>query len=163
MYRSALKNNDKIFSVAPMMDWTDRHCRYFHRTLTKQALLYSEMVTADAVIHGQRERLIGFSKQEHPLAIQLGGSDPKKLQEAAKIAEDFGYDEVNLNVGCPSDSAVLGLTIKNRKKRSIKLPMMFLQQTVMRFGFMLEKRGCRGLARKKTAMYRRLIMAWFMH
>ena len=86
-----------------MMDWTDRHCRYFHRTLTKQALLYTEMVTADAVIHGQRERLIGFSSEEHPLAIQLGGSDPKKLQEAAKIAEDFGYDEVNLNVGCPSD------------------------------------------------------------
>ena len=86
-----------------MMDWTDRHCRYFHRTLTKQALLYTEMVTADAVIHGQRERLIGFSSEEHPLAIQLGGNDPKKLQEAAKIAEDFGYDEVNLNVGCPSD------------------------------------------------------------
>ena len=86
-----------------MMDWTDRHCRYFHRTLTKHALLYTEMVTADAVIHGQRERLIGFSSEEHPLAIQLGGSDPKKLQEAAKIAEDFGYDEVNLNVGCPSD------------------------------------------------------------
>ena len=85
------------------MDWTDRHCRYFHRTLTKQALLYTEMVTAGAVIHGQRERLIGFSSEEHPLAIQLGGNDPKKLQEAAKIAEDFGYDEVNLNVGCPSD------------------------------------------------------------
>ncbi|MEP6443424.1 MAG: tRNA dihydrouridine(20/20a) synthase DusA [Hyphomicrobiales bacterium] len=103
MYRNALKNKTKMFSVAPMMDWTDRHCRYLHRTLTKQALLYTEMVTADAVIHGQRERLIGFSKQEHPLAIQLGGSDPNKLQKAAKIAEDFGYDEVNLNVGCPSD------------------------------------------------------------
>ena len=102
MYHNDMKTN-KIFSVAPMMDWTDRHCRFFHRTLTKQALLYTEMVTADAVIHGQRERLIGFSSEEHPLAIQLGGSDPKKLQEAAKIAEDFGYDEVNLNVGCPSD------------------------------------------------------------
>ena len=102
MYHNGMKTK-KIFSVAPMMDWTDRHCRYFHRTLTKQALLYTEMVTADAVIHGQRERLIGFSSEEHPLAIQLGGSDPKKLQEAAKIAEDFGYDEVNLNVGCPSD------------------------------------------------------------
>ena len=102
MYCNRMKNN-KIFAVAPMMDWTDRHCRYFHRTLTKQALLYTEMVTADAVIHGQRERLIGFSKDEHPLAIQLGGSDPAKLQDAAKIAEDFGYDEVNLNVGCPSD------------------------------------------------------------
>ena len=103
MYRNALKQKEKIFSVAPMMDWTDRHCRYFHRTLTQESLLYTEMVTADAVIHGQRERLIGFSCEEHPLAIQLGGSDPKKLQEAAKIAEDFGYDEVNLNVGCPSD------------------------------------------------------------
>lgn len=102
MYHNDLKTK-KLFSVAPMMDWTDRHCRYFHRTLTKQALLYTEMVTADAVIHGQRERLIGFSSEEHPLAIQLGGNDPKKLQEAAKIAEDFGYDEVNLNVGCPSD------------------------------------------------------------
>ena len=102
MYHNDLKTK-KLFSVAPMMDWTDRHCRYFHRTLTKQALLYTEMVTADAVIHGQRERLIGFSSKEHPLAIQLGGNDPKKLQEAAKIAEDFGYDEVNLNVGCPSD------------------------------------------------------------
>ena len=103
MYHKSLKNKAKMFSIAPMMDWTDRHCRYFHRTLTKQALLYTEMVTADAVIHGQRERLIGFSGEEHPLAIQLGGSDPKKLQEAAKIAGDFGYDEVNLNVGCPSD------------------------------------------------------------
>ena len=102
MHHNYMKNN-KIFSVAPMMDWTDRHCRYFHRTLTKHALLYTEMVTADAVIHGQRERLIGFSTEEHPLAIQLGGSDPAKLKEAAKIAEDFGYDEVNLNVGCPSD------------------------------------------------------------
>lgn len=102
MYHNDLKTK-KMFSVAPMMDWTDRHCRYFHRTLTKQALLYTEMVTADAVIHGQRERLIGFSSEEHPLAIQLGGSDPTKLQEAAKIAEGFGYDEVNLNVGCPSD------------------------------------------------------------
>ncbi len=86
-----------------MMDWTDRHCRVFHRRLTKRALLYTEMVTADAVIHGDRQRLIGFSKEEHPIALQLGGSDPAKLAEAASIGADFGYDEINLNVGCPSD------------------------------------------------------------
>ena len=103
MYANALKNGQKIFAVAPMMDWTDRHCRFFHRQLSKHALLYSEMVTADAVIHGNRQKLIGFSKQEHPLVLQLGGNDPVKLSEAAKIGEDFGYDEINLNVGCPSD------------------------------------------------------------
>ncbi len=86
-----------------MMDWTDRHCRVFHRRLTKHALLYSEMVTADAVIHGDRERLLGFSPEEHPLALQLGGSDPAKLAKAARIGADWGYDEINLNVGCPSD------------------------------------------------------------
>jgi tRNA-dihydrouridine synthase A len=86
-----------------MMDWTDRHCRVFHRQLTKRALLYTEMVTADAVIHGDRRRLIGFSGEEHPIALQLGGSDPVKLAEAARIGAEFGYDEINLNVGCPSD------------------------------------------------------------
>jgi tRNA-dihydrouridine synthase A len=86
-----------------MMDWTDRHCRAFHRQLTKHALLYTEMVTADAVIRGDREHLIGFSEHEHPIALQLGGSDPVKLAEAAKIGADFGYDEINLNIGCPSD------------------------------------------------------------
>jgi tRNA-dihydrouridine synthase A len=86
-----------------MMDWTDRHCRYFHRLLTRRARLYSEMVTADAVIHGDRARLVAFSPQEHPLALQLGGSDPVKLGEAAAIGEAEGYDEINLNVGCPSD------------------------------------------------------------
>jgi tRNA-dihydrouridine synthase A len=86
-----------------MMDWTDRHCRVFHRQLTKHALLYTEMVTADAVIHGDRARLLGFSHQEHPIALQLGGSDPGKLAKAASIASDLGYDEINLNVGCPSD------------------------------------------------------------
>ncbi|MDB5557342.1 MAG: tRNA-dihydrouridine synthase [Enterovirga sp.] len=86
-----------------MMDWTDRHCRAFHRTLSRRALLYTEMVTTGAVIHGPRERLLGFSAEEHPIAVQLGGSDPKDLAEAARIAEGFGYDEVNLNVGCPSD------------------------------------------------------------
>ena len=96
------------FSVAPMMDWTDRHCRAFHRTLTRRALLYTEMVTADAVIHGQRERLIGFSPLEHPVALQLGGSEPARLHEAARIGASFGYNEINLNVGCPSDRVQSG-------------------------------------------------------
>jgi tRNA-dihydrouridine synthase A len=90
-------------AVAPMMDWTDRHCRSFHRRLTRRALLHTEMVVADAVIHGDRARLLAFSPDEHPVAIQLGGAEPAKLAEAAKIAADLGYDEINLNVGCPSD------------------------------------------------------------
>ena len=94
---------DIRFSVAPMMDWTDRHCRFFHRLLSRRARLYTEMVTTGAVIRGPRERLLGFSGEEHPVAVQLGGSDPGDLAEAARIAEGFGYDEVNLNVGCPSD------------------------------------------------------------
>jgi tRNA-dihydrouridine synthase A len=91
------------FCVAPMMDWTDRHCRFFHRLLTRRALLYTEMVTAEAILHGKRNRLLGFSGEEHPVALQLGGSDPARLAEAAAIGESFGYDEINLNVGCPSD------------------------------------------------------------
>jgi tRNA-dihydrouridine synthase A len=91
------------FCVAPMMDWTDRHCRFFHRLLTRRALLYTEMVTAEAILHGKRNRLLGFSEEEHPVALQLGGSDPARLAEAAAIGEGFGYDEINLNVGCPSD------------------------------------------------------------
>jgi tRNA-dihydrouridine synthase A len=91
------------FSVAPMMDWTDRHCRTFHRYLTRRALLYTEMVTAGAVIHGDRARIIGFGAQEQPVAAQLGGSEPAKLAEAARICEAEGYIEVNLNCGCPSD------------------------------------------------------------
>jgi tRNA-dihydrouridine synthase A len=94
---------DLRFSVAPMMDWTDRHCRFFHRLLSRRARLYTEMVTAGAVIHGDRERLLGFSCEEHPIAVQLGGSDPGDLARAARICADFGYDEINLNVGCPSD------------------------------------------------------------
>jgi tRNA-dihydrouridine synthase A len=86
-----------------MMEWTDRHCRVFHRLLTRHALLYTEMLTTGAIIHGDRQRLLGFDDAEHPVAIQLGGSDPRALAECAKIAEDFGYDEANLNVGCPSD------------------------------------------------------------
>ncbi|MDJ1159789.1 tRNA dihydrouridine(20/20a) synthase DusA [Chelatococcus sp. SYSU_G07232] len=91
------------FSVAPMLDWTDRRCRFFHRILSRRARLYTEMVTTGAVVHGDRERLIGFSCEEHPVAVQLGGCDPRELALAARICADFGYDEVNLNVGCPSD------------------------------------------------------------
>jgi tRNA-dihydrouridine synthase A len=86
-----------------MMEWTDRHCRVFHRLLSRHARLYTEMLTAPAVIHGDRQRLLAFSPAEHPVALQLGGSDPGKLGEAAAIGEGFGYDEINLNVGCPSD------------------------------------------------------------
>jgi tRNA-dihydrouridine synthase A len=96
------------FSVAPMMDWTDSPCRVLHRCLTRNALLYTEMVTADAVLNGDRVRLLGFEAFEHPLALQLGGSDPEKLAQATRIAADFGYDEVNLNVGCPSDRVQSG-------------------------------------------------------
>lgn len=91
------------FSVAPMMDWSDRTCRFFHRQMTRHALLYTEMVTAQAIRHGDRERLIGFDPREQPVALQIGGSDPKLLAEAARWGEDFGYCEINLNVGCPSD------------------------------------------------------------
>ena len=86
-----------------MMDWTDRHCRFFHRIMTRRALLYTEMVTAEAILHGKRDQLLAFDAAEHPVALQLGGSDPAKLAEAAAIGEDYGYDEINLNVGCPSD------------------------------------------------------------
>ncbi|BBE71866.1 tRNA dihydrouridine(20/20a) synthase DusA [Oharaeibacter diazotrophicus] len=96
------------FAVAPMMDWTDRWCRLFHRRLSRHALLYTEMVTSAAVIHGDRDRLLGFFPEEHPVALQLGGSDPAELAAAARIAADYGYDEVNLNVGCPSDRVQSG-------------------------------------------------------
>ena len=94
---------DRRFSIAPMMDWTDRHCRVFHRLMTRRARLYTEMLTTGAIIHGDRRRLLGFDASEHPVALQLGGSDPRDLATCAKIGEDFGYDEINLNVGCPSD------------------------------------------------------------
>jgi tRNA-dihydrouridine synthase A len=97
------KNHLHGFSVAPMMDWTDRHCRVFHRLMSRRARLYTEMLTTGAIIHGDRLRLLGFDASEHPVALQLGGSDPGDLAAAAKIGEDFGYDEINLNVGCPSD------------------------------------------------------------
>src|SRR5215470_11063896 len=91
------------FSIAPMMDWTDRHCRFFHRLLTRRALIYTEMITTGAVLHGDRARLLAYDAAEHPVALQLGGSDPRALAQCARIAADLGYDEINLNVGCPSD------------------------------------------------------------
>lgn len=97
-----------VLAVAPMMDWTDRHCRYFHRLMSRHALLYTEMVTAPAVIHGARDRLLGFDPAEHPVALQLGGSDPAELAEATRVAAGYGYDEINLNVGCPSDRVQSG-------------------------------------------------------
>lgn len=103
-----LTNQDRRLSVAPMMDWTDRHCRAFHRALSARALLYTEMVTAPAVLHGDRDHLLGFDAVEHPVALQLGGSDPEELAQAARIGEAYGYDEINLNVGCPSDRVQSG-------------------------------------------------------
>ena len=91
-----------------MMDWTDRHCRFLHRQLTRNALLYTEMVTADAILRGNRARLLDFDRREDPVALQLGGSEPEKLAEAARIGVDFGYSEINLNVGCPSDRVQSG-------------------------------------------------------
>jgi tRNA-dihydrouridine synthase A len=103
-----LKPEDKIFAVAPMMDWSDRHCRVLHRTLSRRALLYTEMITAVAILRGDRQKLLGYDPSEHPVALQLGGSDPRELAQAAQIGEDFGYDEINLNVGCPSDRVQSG-------------------------------------------------------
>ena len=103
MTEKSTKSYDFLFSVAPMMDWTDRHCRVFHRHLTRRARLYTEMLTTGAIIHGDRNRLLGFDGCEHPVALQLGGSDARDLATSSKIGEDFGYDEINLNVGCPSD------------------------------------------------------------
>lgn len=97
-----------VFAVAPMLDWTDRACRLFHRQLSSRALLYTEMVTTAAIRFGDRERLLGFYPEEHPVALQLGGSDPAELAFAAKVGEDWGYDEINLNVGCPSDRVQSG-------------------------------------------------------
>ena len=99
---------DHKFCIAPMMEWTDRHCRFFHRLLTRRALIYTEMITTGAVLHGARARLLAHDPDEHPVALQLGGCDPQQLAECARIAEEFGYDEVNLNVGCPSDRVQVG-------------------------------------------------------
>ncbi|MDC9715170.1 MAG: tRNA dihydrouridine(20/20a) synthase DusA [Gammaproteobacteria bacterium] len=96
------------FSVAPMMDWTDRHCRFFHRLLSKEAQLWTEMVTTKAILHGDKSRLLDFDAVEHPLVLQLGGSEPDEMAQCAKMAQDWGYDEVNINVGCPSDRVQSG-------------------------------------------------------
>ncbi|MCK5480102.1 MAG: tRNA-dihydrouridine synthase, partial [Gammaproteobacteria bacterium] len=91
-----------------MMDRTDRHCRYLLRLITRHTLLYAEMVTTHALLHGDRDRLLGFNSSEHPVALQLGGSDPVALADCARIGEEYGYDEINLNVGCPSDRVQSG-------------------------------------------------------
>ena len=96
------------FSVAPMMDWTDRHCRVFHRLLTQHALLYTEMVTTGALLHGDVPRHLDYSAVEHPVALQLGGSEPADMATSAKLGQDWGYDEINMNVGCPSDRVQRG-------------------------------------------------------
>jgi len=98
----------KIISIAPMMDWTDRHCRYFLRQISQHILLYTEMITTGAILHGDKDYLLKYHPKEQPLAIQLGGSDPQELAECAKIAEQHGFIEVNLNVGCPSDRVSKG-------------------------------------------------------
>jgi len=103
-----LKSDSHRFCVAPMMEWTDRHCRYFLRLISRATFLYTEMVTAEAVLYGNRERVLGFSREEHPVGLQLGGSDPEKLAAAAKLGADYGYDEINLNIGCPSDRVQSG-------------------------------------------------------
>ncbi|WP_305910176.1 tRNA dihydrouridine(20/20a) synthase DusA [Methylomarinum sp. Ch1-1] len=106
---SSCQDSAHRFCVAPMLDWTDRHCRYFYRLMSKHALLYSEMVTTGAIIHGDRQRFLQFNHQEHPVAFQLGGSNPADLATCARIVEDYGYDEINLNVGCPSDRVQNGM------------------------------------------------------
>jgi tRNA-dihydrouridine synthase A len=104
----ALKSDSHRFCVAPMMEWTDRHCRYFLRLISRRTFLYTEMVTAEAVLYGNRERVLGFSPEEHPVGLQLGGCDPEKLAAASKIGAEYGYDEINLNIGCPSDRVQSG-------------------------------------------------------
>ncbi|WGZ93867.1 MAG: tRNA dihydrouridine(20/20a) synthase DusA [Candidatus Thiothrix putei] len=99
---------NRKFTVAPMLDWTDRHCRYFHRLLTKKSVLYTEMVTTGALLHGDPERHLRFNQEEHPVALQLGGSEPQEMAECARLAASYGYDEVNINVGCPSERVQKG-------------------------------------------------------
>src|SRR5690348_4593843 len=103
-----MSKNAPYIAVAPMMDWTDRHCRFFHRLLSPNAYLYTEMVTTGAILHGDRDRFLRYSTAEHPVALQLGGSDPGQLAECAKIGAEYGYDEINLNCGCPSDKVQQG-------------------------------------------------------
>ena len=103
-----MKRINRTFSVAPMMDWTDRHCRYLHRLISKNVLLYTEMVTAPALIHGDADRLLEFNQSEHPIALQIGGSHPNQLAQATRLGCEAGYDEININIGCPSDRVQFG-------------------------------------------------------
>ncbi|MBT4133659.1 MAG: tRNA dihydrouridine(20/20a) synthase DusA [Rhodobacterales bacterium] len=103
-----MKRINRTFSVAPMMDWTDRHCRYLHRLISKNVLLYTEMVTAPALIHGDADRLLEFNQSEHPIALQIGGSHPNQLAQATRLGCEAGYDEININIGCPSDRVQSG-------------------------------------------------------
>ncbi|MDB4017646.1 tRNA dihydrouridine(20/20a) synthase DusA [Amylibacter sp.] len=103
-----MKRINRTFSVAPMMDWTDRHCRYLHRLISKNVLLYTEMVTAPALIHGDADRLLEFNQSEHPVALQIGGSHPNQLAQATRLGCEAGYDEININIGCPSDRVQSG-------------------------------------------------------
>src|SRR4249919_2528039 len=114
-----MKQIDRRISVAPMMDWTDRHCRYYLRGFAADTLLYTEMITTGAILRGDRDKLLRFDPEEHPLALQLGGSDPQHLAEAARIGEALGYDEINLNCGCPSDrvhSGAFGACLMQRPR-----------------------------------------------
>ena len=106
--RKKMENNKPYIAIAPMMDWTDRHCRYFHRLLSPHAHLYAEMVTTGALLHGDKDRFLRFSEQEQPVALQLGGAEPADLAKCAKMGEAYGYDEINLNCGCPSDRVQSG-------------------------------------------------------
>src|SRR3982750_3385158 len=108
MIKGLMSKKAPHIAVAPMMDWTDRHCRFFHRLLSPNAFLYTEMVTTGALLHGDRDRFLRFSEAEQPVALQLGGSDPADLAVCAKMGEDYGYDEINLNCGCPSDRVQAG-------------------------------------------------------
>ena len=103
-----MKRINRTFSVAPMMDWTDRHCRYLHRLISKNVLLYTEMVTAPALVHGDADRLLEFNQSEHPIALQIGGSHPNQLAQATRLGCEAGYDEININIGCPSDRVQFG-------------------------------------------------------
>src|SRR5690349_8842388 len=106
--RKARLSDAMRVSVAPMMDWTDRHCRYFHRLMSRHALLYTEMVTTGALVHGDVPRHLRFNEEEHPVALQLGGSEPADLAHCARLGEEWGYDEINLNCGCPSERVQRG-------------------------------------------------------
>src|SRR6266481_3693397 len=115
--RMDLNDLERKFCIAPMMEWTDRHCRFFHRLLTRCALIYTEMISTGAVLRGPRARLMAYDAAERPVALQLGGCDPRQLAECARIAEEFGYAEVNLNIGCPSDRVLDGRTCSRRRVR----------------------------------------------